>query len=177
MSDHENDKTRFPAIDDITSRLAVEMDDDGSAYEAIELGRQGGRERTRFLNFKKSQPMRIPGVSADDLARLRARSRGLATLTITDGPGEGKTFAIDKPVVNIGRGDSQDIQINFGDDAISREGHASIAYYGRGTGFVIRDGLKPNPVFLNDRPLQVETTLDHGDVIQIGETLLVFGRV
>jgi pSer/pThr/pTyr-binding forkhead associated (FHA) protein len=36
--------------------------------------------------------------------------------------------------------------------------------------------MKPNPVLLNERALQGEHELQHGDRITIGETTLQFGR-
>ncbi len=134
-----------------------------------------GRETTRFLHFKRPNSKVGPD-TLERLSRSGAKSRGIAWLAIIEGPGEGNIFPIDKPFVNVGRCESQDIQINFGDDSISRQGHISIAYYGRETGFVIRDGLKPNPVLLNERALQGEHDLQHGDRICIGETTLQFGR-
>lgn len=142
-------------------------------------GRVANRVKTRFLNFcfspasPKDQGQETHGPTAaaqcqDEEADTPAR------LTVVGGPGLGASFSVDRQIVQIGRDPDQDVLLNFGDTAVSRRSHASIACYGWQRAFTIRDGLKPNPVLLNGATLTGERELKNGDLIQIGETLLRF---
>lgn len=137
---------------------------------------EGSRVKTRFLSFGQvTEPDRNETLDGGE-APISGRSgkRVLAKLTIVGGPGRGEVFRIDSDFVQIGRGDGQDIQLAFGDDAVSRKCHASIANYGHQTGFVIRDGMKPNPVLLNGNIISGDERLKDRDLIRIGNTTLRF---
>jgi len=74
----------------------------------------------------------------------------------------------------IGRGEDQAIQLDFGDNSISRTNHAAIVYDADTKEFLLGHGGKSNIVRLNDKPLISNETLKTGDVIRIGETVLRF---
>uniref|UniRef100_UPI0010812CE2 FHA domain-containing protein n=1 Tax=Tabrizicola caldifontis TaxID=2528036 RepID=UPI0010812CE2 len=94
-------------------------------------------------------------------------------LVVKSGPGRGAAFALSQGVSQIGRGTDQTVALDFGDMAISRQNHASIAYDGATHRFHIGHGGKSNLVRLNGRPLLSTEELREGDEIQIGETTLV----
>ena len=73
-----------------------------------------------------------------------------------------------------GRGDGQEVQLAFGDEFVSREGHATIIFYGERDGFILRDGGKANPVLVNGASVRGDQQLRFGDIICIGETALLF---
>ena len=106
---------------------------------------------------------------------LPGHQKPLGQLAIVEGAGRGKCFALThKTASRIGRGDNQEIQLAFGDNSVSRTSHATIVYYGEHYGFLIRDGRKANPVFLNGRALSQDEYLVNGDLIRVGETTLRF---
>ena len=74
----------------------------------------------------------------------------------------------------IGRGEDQAVQLDFGDNSISRTNHAAIVYDADSKEFLLGHGGKSNIVRLNDKPLISNEALKTGDVIRIGETVLRF---
>ena len=74
----------------------------------------------------------------------------------------------------IGRGEDQAIQLDFGDNAVSRTNHAAIVYDAEKHTFLLGHGGKSNIVRLNDEPVISNEALKDGDMIRIGETTLRF---
>ena len=74
----------------------------------------------------------------------------------------------------IGRGEDQSVQLDFGDNSISRSNHAAIVYDPEEKEFTLGHGGKSNIVRLNDKPLISNETLKTGDTMRIGETVLRF---
>ena len=74
----------------------------------------------------------------------------------------------------MGRDPSQTVPLTFGDTAISREGHLSIAHDEEENRTFIGHGGKSNIVKLNGQPLLSTEPLNDGDLIKIGATELTF---
>ncbi len=91
---------------------------------------------------------------------------------VTDGPGRGSSYSLLAGMSQIGRGEDQAIQLDFGDNAISRQNHAAIAYDPKERTFLLGHGGKANIVRLNGTPVISTEPLKSGDVINIGETTL-----
>ncbi len=134
-----------------------------------------GRVKTRLLGFNINND-----VESDPIAgREQATAAPFTTfpvgwLIITDGPGRGSAFTLFNGVSNIGRGKDQTVPLDFGDNSISRENHAAIAYDPAQKSFYIGHGGKANLVRRNDRPVLSTEELSAGDHINIGETTLRF---
>ncbi|WP_253913103.1 FHA domain-containing protein [Pseudoruegeria sp. HB172150] len=134
-----------------------------------------GRAKTRLLGF-------AAGDAAEDDVFGRKRNRPVAQaklfpagwLVVIDGPGRGASFALYSGVSQIGRGEDQSVQLNFGDMAISRENHAAIAYDEEQNAFYLGHGGKANIVRLNGRPVLSTEEISNADLIRIGETTLRF---
>lgn len=137
--------------------------------------RQAGRVKTRIMGFASSNP------SGEDVFE-RAENTLTANniefpvgwLVVTQGPGRGKQFTLQQLVTTIGRGEDQTISLNFGDDTISRNKHAAIAYDDQLNTCFIGYGGKANLVRLNGRPVLATEQLNNGDTICIGQTDLRF---
>jgi pSer/pThr/pTyr-binding forkhead associated (FHA) protein len=93
-------------------------------------------------------------------------------LVVVDGAGRGESFTLLTGMTQIGRGSDQAVQLDFGDEAISRSNHAAIVYDVETHTFLMGHGGKSNVVRLNNKPLISTETLKSGDVIRIGETSL-----
>ena len=134
-----------------------------------------GRVKTRLLGFNSA-----PDTGIDPLAQSAAATPAAFTtfpvgwLIIVTGPGRGSAFTLFNGVSNIGRGEDQTVRLDFGDNSISRENHASIAFDPRQKGFFIGHGGKANIVRLNDRPVLSTEEMSAGDHITIGETTMRF---
>lgn len=143
---------------------------------AVGRGRGGhGRVKTRLLGFNTDM-----GNDADPMAEKDEASAAPCTqfpvgwLMVVEGQGRGSAFTLFHGVSTIGRGADQTIRLDFGDNSISRENHASIAYDPRQKSFYVGHGGKANIVRRNDRPVLSTEELSAGDLIDVGETTLRF---
>lgn len=136
---------------------------------------RAGRVKTRLLGFSPAQ-----AAGADPFARsAEAAAPGytrfpVGWLAIVQGPGRGAAFTLFSGVTVIGRGADQTVRLDFGDNSISRDNHAAIAYDPEQKSFFIGHGGKANLVRRNGRPVLSTEALSAGDVIRIGETTLRF---
>jgi hypothetical protein len=133
------------------------------------------RVKTRLLGFNVDRDDDVDPISGGQAAKPAAYTKfPLGWLIVTDGPGRGAAFTLFGGVSQIGRGKNQTIPLDFGDNSISRENHAAIAYDHTQNRFFIGHGGKANLVRRNDRPVLATEELDAGDRITIGETSLRF---
>ncbi|MBQ4825870.1 FHA domain-containing protein [Leisingera sp. HS039] len=136
---------------------------------------RAGRVKTRLLGFSPAQTE-----DSDPFARSQKDTAPGYTrfpvgwLAIVQGPGRGAAFTLFSGVTVIGRGADQTVRLDFGDNSISRDNHAAIAYDPEQKAFYIGHGGKANLVRRNNRPVLSTETLSAGDVIRIGETTLRF---
>jgi hypothetical protein len=177
MLDNRCADHRFTPVDDITDTLTRKLREIDPVDDAVSRGANSAK--TRFLGFKlTSKPQDAASANGADPVPGEALASGaLARVSIAEGPGRGHTFSITNSFTRIGRDKEQEIQLAFGDTHISREEHATIVHYGDGIGFVIRDGLRVNPVLLNNRTIRGDTPLRNGDMIRIGATTLRFETI
>lgn len=94
-------------------------------------------------------------------------------LVCTEGNDKGKDFRIYAKNNSIGRSEKMDICIK-GDNTISRENHARIAYDERHNAFHLIPGESANNIYVAGEPVYVPVKLDEYTEIEIGETKLVF---
>lgn len=135
------------------------------------------RTKTRLIGFERSDGAVVdlfndaPTAAA---AQTPSVKFPVGWIVVTDGPGRGESFTLMSGMSQIGRGEDQAIQLDFGDNSISRSNHAAIVYDPENKEFLFGHGGKSNIVRLNDKPLISNETLKSGDVIRIGETELRF---
>ena len=89
------------------------------------------------------------------------------------GPSKGKSYTIRGGVNSIGRSERMDIVIT-GDLKISSENHAKISYSDKKNRFNIIPGDGRNIVYLNDEEVFTPMPLAAYDLIDFGETKLLF---
>ena len=132
----------------------------------------GGRVKTRIMGFSQNTAGDLFGQPDEEIpAELEFP---IGWLVVTHGPGRGKFFALQNLVSTIGRGEDQTVTLNFGDDTISRNNHAAVAYDDQTNTCFLGYGGKANLVRLNGRPVLSTEQLNNGDVIRVGETDLRF---
>jgi pSer/pThr/pTyr-binding forkhead associated (FHA) protein len=115
------------------------------------------------------------GEALDDISTQLIRDKSnavVAKLTITDGPGAGNTVSIFSGTNQIGRGDDMRVQINFGDDTISRQQHAVITFDMKNLEVRIYDGGRPGGLWVNGERITADAQVKLGDLIKLGETTL-----
>ena len=127
----------------------------GAAMTGVAPG--GGQPKTQYI--------RTGDIDADPVA---------GWLVVVKGPGRGGFRPIFVGMNSVGRDADQRISLSFGDDMISREEHAFIAYDEEARRFYLQHGGKANLVRLAGRPVLSPTELAPYDLIRIGKTTLRF---
>jgi hypothetical protein len=94
-------------------------------------------------------------------------------LVCTAGPDRGRDYRLHSERNFIGRSEKMDVCIR-GDDAISRENHTVVSFNPRTNAFKLQPGEGRGLVYLNGEDLDVPRPLKPYDVIELGETRLVF---
>ncbi len=94
-------------------------------------------------------------------------------LACVEGPSRGKSYTIRSGVNSIGRSERMDIVIT-GDLKISGENHAKISYSDKHNRFNLLPGEGRNIVYLNDEEVFTPMPLKAYDLIDFGETKLLF---
>jgi hypothetical protein len=95
-------------------------------------------------------------------------------LVVVDGPGRGAALALGYGLNTIGRGADARLRLDFGDDQISKDNHASVTYDPRGRRYYIQHGGGVNLTYIGDDPVLQPRELLGREVIGIGQTQLVF---
>jgi hypothetical protein len=95
-------------------------------------------------------------------------------LVIIDGPGKGNYVKLGFGMNAIGRSSESRITIDFGDDQISRDNHASLTYDSKNRKFYIQHGGGANLTYLGDSPVLQPFELKGNEIISIGNTRLYF---
>jgi len=137
--------------------------------------RKAGRVKTRLLGFGNDA-----NHDSDLFASGTVPSPAPQTtfpvgwMVVISGPGRGTSFSLINGVSQIGRGESQAVRLDFGDNSISRENHAAVAYDPEQQSFFLGHGGKANLVRLNGNPVLSTEPLHSGAEIRIGETTLRF---
>ena len=145
----------------------------------VKAGESGSSPRVQ--NPEKTQI--VGGRSRrEDLARIRERAEEtdamsdpvVGWLVIVEGPGKGRAMQLGYGMNAIGRGATDRVQLDFGDDQISRGEHAVVTYDPRGRKFYVQHGGGTNLTYLEDAPVLTPVELPALSHIAIGNTVLRF---
>lgn len=134
------------------------------------------RVKTTFLGFERPGNPVQESMEAEPVSKqvVATNTFPVGWLVITDGPGRGTSFSLVEGLAQIGRNDDQAVQLDFGDNGISRAGHAVVAYNSEDRKCYLGHGGKANLVRLNGGPVLSTVALTTGDTIRISETTLRF---
>lgn len=94
-------------------------------------------------------------------------------LVCIEGPDKGKDYRIWAKNNCIGRSETMDISITS-DDTISRENHARLSYDPRHNKYHLIPAQNTNHIYRNDEPVYIPTQLDPYDLIELGNSKMVF---
>jgi len=137
--------------------------------------RPAASNKTRLMGFDTSDGRVVDLFDESKTSGVAQRIQfPVAIVMVVQGPGQGEAFALQSGMSQIGRGDDQAIQLNFGDMAVSRTNHAAIVYDPKDHSFLLGHGGKSNIVRLNGQPVVATSALANGDEIEIGETVMRF---
>ncbi len=136
-------------------------------------------DRTRLISVQRprdeAQPAAAPAAQAPGRAD-REIEPVVGWLVVVKGPGKGRSVEIAAGSSPIGRGEGQRIRLDFGDDQISRENHATLTFDVRSSRFFLNHGGGRNLTYLAGEPVLVPVELKGGEVIALGDTELQFVR-
>jgi pSer/pThr/pTyr-binding forkhead associated (FHA) protein len=110
-----------------------------------------------------------PGPSDDVVVEVGALPAHTASLIVRTGSQAGATFTLRNVLTRLGR--STENEISLDDITVSRR-HAEVQR--QGDGYVVRDSGSLNGTYLNQRRIDGEATLTHGDELQVGKFRLVY---
>ncbi|MEL7345578.1 MAG: FHA domain-containing protein, partial [Pseudomonadota bacterium] len=136
--------------------------------------RRPGRVKTRIIGFQADEDGEKDIFGSANKQESHATKFPTGWIVVTGGPGRGSAFTLFNGVSKIGRGEEQSVTLDFGDNSISRDNHAAIAYDAEARKFFLGHGGKSNIVRLNDKPVLSTEEIMDGDTIRIGETTLTF---
>ena len=95
-------------------------------------------------------------------------------LVVIAGPGKGLACQLGYGTNTLGRGEDSRIRLDFGDDQISRDAHATVTYDPRSRKFFLLHGGGKNLTYLGDEPVLAPTVLAAMQDFSVGETTLRF---
>jgi hypothetical protein len=154
-----------------------DMDDEGGNAAPAPAPAASSRKRrtkTRLIGFDTSQGDVVDLFDGSKATAPRLRSKfPVGWAIVVEGPGRGECFSLEAGMNQMGRGEDQAVQLDFGDNAISRTNHAAIVYDPENHTFMVGHGGKSNIVRLNDEPLISNTPLSDGDKLRLGETTVM----
>ena len=137
------------------------------------MDQSGGEQKTRVVGG---------GRRKEDEERLReqkAKADSMSDpvvgwLVIVKGPGKGQGLRLGYGTNSIGRGQTDRVALDFGDDQVSRSNHAVVTYDPRGRQYYVQHGGGTNLTYLGDAPVLAPTVLPPLSEITIGNTILRF---
>lgn len=94
-------------------------------------------------------------------------------LTCIKGSEKGKAYHLWAKINTIGRSENMDVCI-LSDPTISMDTHARLAYDPKHNNFQLIPGMSVNNIYLNDEPIYIPTKLAAYDLIEMGDTTLIF---
>jgi pSer/pThr/pTyr-binding forkhead associated (FHA) protein len=95
----------------------------------------------------------------------------MASLVVIEGPGEGAHFPLIEPLVSVGRDDACTFQVL---DALVSRKHLQVRLDAKLGKHLAGDYRSAHGVFVNDKQILLDTVLNDGDKIRIGQTTLMY---
>lgn len=133
--------------------------------------------RTRIYR-PSAQPSSGGGLSGGEDATRRSddfsRDPVVGWVVVVKGPGRGIGLPLGYGMNGIGRSAGERVPLDFGDEQISRKGHATITYDPRGRRFFVQHGGATNLTYIGNDPVLIPTELKGGELISLGDTTLRF---
>ena len=151
--------------------------------------RLGGGSATAGWNFDDPTVRTTPTVPSaadddDDVTRMPqrfassggsgARRNPVGWLVIVKGPGYGHGLPLFYGSNRIGRGKGIEVELNFGDEAISRGAHVRVAYDPKGRTFYLAPGEGTGLTYVDTGPVLAPMPLTSETQFEIGNTTLRF---
>jgi len=95
----------------------------------------------------------------------------MASLVVVEGPAQGANFPLTLPLVSVGRDDTCTFQVL--DPLVSRK-HLQVRLDTKVGKHIAGDYRSAHGVYVNDKQIVLDTVLNDGDRIKIGNTTLMY---
>ncbi len=142
--------------------------------ETREQAHKDDERRTRVYRPARPAASPSPAGTSSELQVAAMKDPPVGWLVVIGGPGQGNVLTLGNGTNSIGRNRSERLSLNFGDEMISRSGHATITYDPRGKKFYFQHGGGTNLSYVNDQPVLAPQELPANTHIMIGNTTLRF---
>lgn len=163
-------------VEEITPEVEQEAPAEDVAVDPAPVApaqRRRGRIKTTFLGLDPVDNRLNDLITSEPVKKTAVTtSFPVGWLVITRGPGRGTSLSLTEGLQQLGRNDDQALQLDFGDNGISRSNHAVIAYDAEERKCFLGHGGKANLVRLNGSPVLSTLPLTNGDMIRISETTM-----
>ena len=116
----------------------------------------------------------VPAASASPDKTQVFMSLG-AEILIEKGPDQGKEFTLHKQVTMVGRGGARKNDVELKDDTVSKE-QCSVYYDSVNKLFTIQNESQTNVTQLNGKLITEPISLNNGDLIEMGKSVLKFKK-
>ena len=116
---------------------------------------------------------KTPTVAGRDAAEDLMTDPVVGWLVVVDGPGKGYAAKLGHGQNHIGRA-SKHVALNFGDEQMSRDCHATVVYVPKDRAFFIRQGGGRSIAYVDGAPVLSPQRLKPMSRIGLGATTLVF---
>ena len=165
--------------DDDTTRISPRQNSAADETRPIAAGTSSfsddnGEPHTRIYRPKATPSTAHSATSSDAPISDFSAEPVVGWLVVIDGPGRGQSLKLGYGVNTIGRGPDSRVSLDFGDEQISRQGHAMLTYDTKGRKFYIQHGGAANLTYLGDAPVLQPHEIKGREVIGIGNTILIF---
>jgi hypothetical protein len=95
-------------------------------------------------------------------------------IAVVAGPGKGRTLPLGYGANSIGRGSGNRVNLDFGDEQISRAQHTILTYDPRGRKFYLQPGGGAALTYIDEQPLLTPREIARGAQVVLGATTLYF---
>lgn len=154
-------------------------DDIPSTTDENKTKKHGAAENPAPASPADNDRTRLAGAPTNVEQNTTSASAHMAVgwLSIIAGPGLGTSLPLGYGANSLGRAENERICLNFGDQQISRQGHAIVTYEPRGKTFYLQNGGGHNLTYLDDAPVLTPTEMKNHSKITVGETTLYFTQL
>lgn len=150
-----------------------DMDDDDDVAVDAPVKNRRRRNATRLIGFEHSDDAVVDLFEGKATAADQSMMQfPVGWLLVMEGEGRGYAFGITTGLNQVGRGEENSIQLDFGDSSISRKNHFAVVYDEEERKFILGHGGKSNIVRLNGKAVIANEDLKDGDTIKVGATVL-----
>lgn len=132
-----------------------------------------GYSKKKEAEAEEDDSKKDTGKTVAVMSRSMSSEPVVGWLVCIEGVNKGKDFRLFAKNNTIGRSDKMDVCIK-GDNTISRDNHARLAYDEKHNKYHLIPAESTNSIYVNEEPIYVPTILETGDIIELGESKFIF---